>query len=264
MTQANNASCVEFISELYTRDINYRELANDGSTLVTEKGKVNGVTFALRASTSNSISFQMGGSVDAGSLEYDGNTQFGVPLSTDTDYVNKKLTFLVFYQKATGLGELGIHLGIERPFWLRSIQETQFSTAVDVEYRWWQGIIGCNLEKEFDRFWSMAIEYHYSTNDLGFSDAFGAADISLGNLNGEPSVGTTKVKLNRLQDHALNVALIKKFSSSWRGGINVTRQWRYWLASDTGVVNGPVKLTLREPESKMRSWSLALELRRTW
>ncbi|HEY7772293.1 MAG TPA: hypothetical protein VIC26_03875 [Marinagarivorans sp.] len=264
MCQSIYAQCGELISKVYTKSIHYRELNDDGSALIQEQGRVNGVSLAYKWSVARPFSVALSGSLDSGLLDYDGKTQIGVPLSTTTQYKHQKISVLAAYDNATAFGAFGLYTGIERPFWQRSIQATQLSAAIDVDYEWWQGKLGGYIKNELAKTWSLLVKYDYSTNDVGFLQSEGRAKITLHHAGGQQESASAWAKLNRLDSHTLGIALDKKFSNVWQGGISIERQWDHWQPSDVGVLSGVVPLKLREPESKIQAWYFALRLRKMW
>lgn len=132
---------------------NYQETARDGATLNTEKGWLPG--FYLSASRLLPGDFQLAVIVSRakGTVDYEGATQAGYALSTDTTE-----TFtLVGAELATPLPNVlpksfsGI-VGLGYTRWNRKIQPTRYSSHLYEHYRWYEfsgGLRHCSTPEVF-------------------------------------------------------------------------------------------------------------------
>ena len=119
---------------------NYDEFDDNKVTLDTEIGFIPGFSFNIQ---DNHNSF--GGHIFTGEVEYDGQTQAGVPVITDTDE-----SLYYFYFRHDFLTDNTSHnffVGLNYQLWERFIQSTAGVSSLYEEYRWWHLEAGFKLEK---------------------------------------------------------------------------------------------------------------------
>jgi hypothetical protein len=109
---------------------------NDGSTLLEESGPIFGIGVSAKGTVYKSITLKGRGEFFGGSVDYDGQTQVGTPVRTDTDYVGFKIEvdggwkFLVKEKSS-----LEPFLGLGARKWNRDIKGTNFASGVEEDWR---------------------------------------------------------------------------------------------------------------------------------
>ncbi|MDC0661292.1 hypothetical protein [Marinobacter sp. SS21] len=124
----------------------FREESPSGATLNQEQGDLPGVYLNWHRDLGRRFWLELDAGYNRGQVQYDGQTQAGVPLTTSTRQR------LIHYD-----GRLGVHLESPtltwRPYlmaryqrWDRSIQSSGLSLQLDEFYRWWEigaGVAAC-------------------------------------------------------------------------------------------------------------------------
>lgn len=158
----------------------YREESDAGSILNEESGDIPGVYLAWRNQIDR-LWLELEGHYAKGSVDYEGGTQSGRPLSTETDQR------LVQYRLRAG-GSLPINNLDVAPYgmvahqrWDRFIKPTSSTLGLREDYRWWEagaGVRACGtawqerigalcLSAEAFRTFNGGIEVHLESVQLG-------------------------------------------------------------------------------------------------
>ncbi len=170
----------------------WKEYDDNGSRLLRESGPLFGVGASFKSvAPGGPAAFTARGEFYGGITDYDGQTQSGTPVTTETEYVGYKVEGTLGLRLFSA-GELRFEpfAGLGYRWWLRDIQDT--ANSVGYEERWWSiyGRIGIRGDRAFsprERFFATAgvILPFYSENKADLS-AFGFGDISL-EPEGSPS-----------------------------------------------------------------------------
>lgn len=122
-----------FIAESFT----WKEFL-DGSRLLKESGPLYGLAFTAKGGgdISKPLTFRFKGEGFLGTVDYDGQTQAGTPVTTDTDYIGFKTELDGGWKFFVGENGSSFEpfIGLGGRWWKRDIQST--SSAIGVEENW--------------------------------------------------------------------------------------------------------------------------------
>ncbi len=118
---------------LQVHSFTWKEFTN-GSELLEESGPIYALG-GLATLENNSLTFRGRGEFFAGSITYDGQTQAGTPVETDTDYVGIKLEGDAGWKKRfEDKASIEPFAGIGFRVWNRDIQSTDNATGVEEKW----------------------------------------------------------------------------------------------------------------------------------
>ena len=106
-----------------------------GSQLLKESGPIYGIGLSVKGDIFKSLTLKTRGELFMGSVDYDGQTQAGTPVETDTDYKGLKIEVdggRKIIEKEESSFEPFVGLGVRR--WTRDIQST--GSAIGYEETW--------------------------------------------------------------------------------------------------------------------------------
>ena len=116
--------------------VTWKEFSDTGTQILKETGELYGLGIAGKTDRLNAWTFMGKFELFGGSLDYDGQTQGGIPAQTDTDYFGLKLEGTIGWnfpvsEKASiePFGGLGVR------YWSRDLQSTP--TGIGYEELWW-------------------------------------------------------------------------------------------------------------------------------
>lgn len=112
--------------DLYLKAESFKwEELDNGSKLLEESGMIYGVGSLIRSDNRNAFNFKFKGELFGGSVDYDGQTQEGTPVKTDTDYFGFKLEGDSGYRfMIAEKSSLEPFVGLGLRWWKRDIQST--------------------------------------------------------------------------------------------------------------------------------------------
>ena len=114
----------------------WKEYSDSDSQLLKESGPIYGLGGSAKSNITESLTLKFKGELFLGSIDYDGQTQAGTPVKTDTDYFGFKIEgdtgwkFMVAEKSS-----LEPFAGLGYRWWLRDIQST--GNAIGYEETWW-------------------------------------------------------------------------------------------------------------------------------
>lgn len=115
------------------QDFRWREFGDDGARLLQEKGwrySIGGAYDNFRREGPGLL-YSVGGKLYLGVVDYDGQTQSGIPATADVNYFGLNLEALAGYRFGQRLG-LDIFGGIGLDDWLRSLNDARTNTGLPV------------------------------------------------------------------------------------------------------------------------------------
>lgn len=223
-----------------------RERDNDGATLNRESGWLPALSANLWWPLSDRWSLRFAGEVARGSVDYDGQTQLGVPFRSTTDIDLYRAGAALHYCTA-GCWQR-FHLGIEGYLRQRDIQGQGGVSSLYEEYRWGETSLGVSqaLQRQSPQRWRLRAELFYLYDaqlevDLRFAD-YGRPVIALPDSHG----------------YRLAVA----FRASSTAPV-VSLGYEHLRIDESGVVvaTSPAGgLAVSEPASEAEHWRLAVTL----
>ncbi|SFM36413.1 hypothetical protein SAMN04487963_2246 [Marinobacter zhejiangensis] len=229
----------------------YQEESDSGQVLNKETGDIPGVFIAWTPTLGSHAWGRLEAGYASHSVEYDGQTQAGVPLTTQTHQR------LIHYEARFGGewrgGELGLrpYLAARYQRWDREIQPTGFSLGLNEDYRWWElggGIAACTSSLS----WASDL-----CLDLGvFRTTRGEVEVALGNDPDnypvlEQGDGTGYRVQLQWSPQALPRLLVSLYHAAWD-----------FERSNTELVRvGFAQLRIREPASESSRQGVRVALR---
>ena len=128
----------------------WKEFQN-GDQLLKESGPIFGIGAAAKWTVVNQLTLKLNGEFFIGSIDYDGQTQSGIPVETDTDYDG-----FIFQGDMGWEFVIGENLSIE-PFagygvrrWDRDIQSTNIATGYKEEWTSYYARLGVRGEHAYN------------------------------------------------------------------------------------------------------------------
>ncbi|MBN2539580.1 MAG: autotransporter domain-containing protein [Deltaproteobacteria bacterium] len=133
----------------------WKEYSDGGSQLLKESGPISTLGVSIKSDFANSLTLKAKGELFMGSIDYDGQTQAGTPVNTDTDYSGFKIEadigkiFMVAEKSS-----LEPFAGLGWKSWLRDLKST--SNAFGYEETW--SIVYAQLGVRGDRVFSKQLK----------------------------------------------------------------------------------------------------------
>ena len=120
---------------LKVESFTWKEFNDNGTQLLKESGPIYGIGFSGKSDTAKALTFKSKGEIFGGSIDYDGQTQAGDPVKTDTNYFGMKVEGDLGWKfMAAEKSSLEPFAGLGWRWWRRDIQSTD--TAIGVEELW--------------------------------------------------------------------------------------------------------------------------------
>jgi len=212
----------------------YEEFGLDNSTLNKEIGFLPGISITLLQQQHS-----LGAHIFSGEVEYDGQTQSGVPHSTDTDE-----SLYYFFYRYDFLTEQSTHnyfVSLNYNFWERFIQANNNVGSLYEEYSWWHLEAGLHaykaLKNQQKLNYELAIFQTFNGEILVDLDSFnyGKPVLDLGDKLGIRGLIAYDL-------HTDNAALI-------RMGLEY-KFWGFGRSNTKNVSDGTTTISVTEPESE--------------
>jgi len=226
----------------------YEEFNSSDQSLNQEEGVLPGLTFFGRYSN-NHLLHQFSATILGGDVDYDGQTQIGLPYQTTT---RTHLYNLSYRLEADVLPEhLTAYFSANWDYWSRSIQPSGAVIGLDETYRWPSLALGLKLPLMSSGKHAVYVSSAYLrilkgkfTVDLS-ALGFGEPELDLGTGNGFESTLSYTLKL--LHDRKVGIDFYY-------------RQWRFAESNPKTINNGTNTLTFLEPRSKSKRLGLTFWL----
>lgn len=212
---------------------NYEEFDDNKVTLDTEIGFIPGFSFNIQEKQ-NSI----GVHIFSGEVEYDGQTQSGIPVITDTD---ESLYYFYFRHDIQNNNKShNFFIGVNYNIWERFIQGTPGVSSLYEEYKWWHIEAGLTLERSLINNTKFKLELAGLRNFNGTmlvdldSFGYGSPTLNLGDKFGLRSL--------------LSVDLKTDVYSTMSVGVEY-KYWGFGKSNTETLSNGIDTISILEPES---------------
>ena len=125
-------------SDIYLtiENFEWKEFNASGSQLLKESGPIYGIGISTRSENANFITTKLKGELFSGSIDYDGQTQAGTSVKTDTDYYGFKIEGDIGKRYIVSeKSSLEPFAGLGYRWWSRDLITT--SAAIGYEERWY-------------------------------------------------------------------------------------------------------------------------------
>ena len=206
LVAAANVEAVASESTIYFKIENFtwKEFDDSGSQLLEESGPIYGIGFSASSEYANSLTAIFKVELFNGSIDYDGQTQAGTPVKTDTDYQGFKLegdigNKFIKAEKSS----LEAFAGLGYRWWLRDIKST--SDAIGYEEEWWSiyarlGIRGEHIfSDQLKAFFETGAKLPMKTENEADLAVFGLGKVTLEPENEPSAFAEIGLKWNRLK-----------------------------------------------------------------
>lgn len=229
---------------------NYEEIGGDNNKLLTEKGKLWGVFSQVSHQFENQIKVDFLYSGSKGDTDYDGATQTGTPLQSETeqDFQQLKLSFQYpFHYRQFSISP---YISYANWQWDREIQATDITLSLGLEYEWDETAVGIRVGHPLP--WGgLSFLWQRLKNDNGSA----VVDLSAASL-GKPSLNLGDQYGNKfVVEHSFSG------SSNWTFSQNLFYSKQGFTASEpTRILQGSRIIRLQEPQSETEQFGLGLAL----
>ena len=211
----------------------YEEFDLNNNTLDTESGFIPGVSLSIHLDQSS-----LGAHLFTGKVDYDGQTQSGVPHKTDTD--ESLYYFFYRYDFLNINNDYNFFVSTNYQFWERLIKANNGVGSLYEEYSWWHVEAGFKINKTLS-----------NHNVLKFELA------SLRTFNGDITidlndVGFGEANLDLGDKFGLRGLLSLDLNTDYHSNINIGIEYKYWGfgRSNTEILSdGLSNISITEPES---------------
>lgn len=234
-------------------DMTYKEFDDSGVLLDREDGVIPG--FVLRhKSKKNNIFTDLSYSYHSSDVEYDGQTQSGIPAKTRSDAHIYEFQFKIGKELDNkNQNTFDIYAGLGYRFWQRNIRSTFIASGIYEEYDWSYYILGTRIPLfgTYRNNLTMDIQYTAMIDADIFVELsdFGADDLSLA-LGKEDGY---RLSLPwRIQNSNRSIWIIEPYYESWDIGKSEIKPI---------TINGiPTNFIIWEPRSETRNVGINIQL----
>jgi hypothetical protein len=248
--EATDATSIEIGMELKRFD--YREFDQQDKQLLREYGVIPGIRIGTEHESPSYTTRFILQRFDR-DVDYDGHTQSGNPLSTQSKEIITNFE-LSIHPKLQPVNDFqpGLALGVGYREWNRGIQPTATTTSLHEIYRWGYWLMGMNMQWRTNRQWTLGI------NAEALQPFNPHIEVHV------PGYDATTLHLNSKQAYRLSlpIGLQAPNKLSWR----ITPYWQTWHMgrSDSRPlrINSNLSgLAITEPESKTNIWGISISTR---
>jgi hypothetical protein len=159
--------------------VNYREFSEQGRELNQETGVLPGLSLWHEGSR-DSWFWRLSAGFHLGKVTYDGETQGGTPLKSDTDTGFIALSGRLGHWLGTPGTGTGLYLHLARQQWDRDILSTDISQGIYEQYRWTE--LGAGIKHVFAK--PGSTHWGHALSVTGFATTQGDIFVQLSGLRG--------------------------------------------------------------------------------
>jgi len=226
----------------------YTEFSTSNETLDNELGWLPGIELKLNQQITNAWQFSLSSEYYQGNVDYTGQTQTGIPHTTNTD--------TQFFRLAGNIErniyeQLNVFAGVQFHQWNRDIKDNNNVSGVDETYKWQEYAIGLNTDFSF-----------YKNHIFNVSAAYllirnGTIDVDLSRIN----FGSTTLNLGD--------ATGSRFTLSWSqintnqinyGASLFIEAWEFGRSNTAATQGGARSAFVTEPRSETINIGLKLNV----
>lgn len=132
----SHAEGVDFVLGAEIGSFDYKERDNNGKVLNKESGNMPGIFLGAETASKEGLWGQAAASFHKATVDYEGMTQAGSPLATDTDESFYSGRLRLFYALQGSHLHYSPFIGLGYTVWDRSIQATERTLPLNEQYRW--------------------------------------------------------------------------------------------------------------------------------
>ena len=181
-------------------------------------------------------------------MDYDGQTQQGVPHTTDSDAtlfrVGARLDRLIYR-------DIRLFVGAQTHQWKRDIKDKNNISGIDETYEWYEYSLGLNTDFVITKKDRIKLEASY----LLIRNATVFVDLSRVDL------GTTTLDLGDGTGARLNLSWLHQYKSDFNLGLGFFIEgWNFGRSNTRQLENGTSIIFVTEPRSETRNIGLKLNI----
>jgi len=226
----------------------YTEFSTTDTTLNTETGWLPGLEADLSYAISPDWSVAINTSYYQGTVDYDGQTQQGVPHTTDTDTnlfrLGARLDRLIYK-------DIRLFVGAQSHQWKRDIKDKNNISGIDETYEWYEYSLGLNTDFVITKKDRINLEASY----LLVRNATVFVDLSRVDL------GTTTLDLGDGTGGRLNLSWLHQYRSDFNLGLGLFFEgWQFGRSNTRQLENGTSIIFVTEPRSETRNTGLKFNI----
>lgn len=237
----SQAEGVDFMLGVEASTFDYKEKDSDGNTLNKESGALPGLFLGVENPSKEGFWAQGILSFYGATVDYEGRTQSGSPLATDTNESFLSGRMRLFYTLPGMLLRYSPFLGLGYTEWGRSIQPTETTLRLNEEYRWFEPEVGLVVRPVAER-WTFIFarfsvyQVHSGRVMIDLDQlGFGEPELNLGQKTGRRlSVGAT---WKARQQFYLRASLFMDY-------------YQFGASESATIQSGTRIISIREPASK--------------
>ncbi len=226
----------------------YTEFSTTDQVLNTETGWLPGLKARLRYVITPNWSASINTSHYQGTVDYDGQTQQGVPHTTDSDATlfrfGARLDRLIYR-------DIRLFAGAQTHQWKRDIKDKNNISGIDETYEWYEYALGLNTDFVITKKDRINLEISYFL----VRDATVFVDLSRVDL------GTTTLDLGDGTGARLNLSWLHQYKSDFNLGLGFFIEgWNFGRSNTRQLENGTSIIFVTEPRSETRNIGLKLNI----
>ncbi len=232
-------------------NFDYEEFDESGNSFNTEKGIIPGTFIYISSSGKSSrLTNSVGVELYGGQVNYDGQTQSGIPLTTDTN----ETIYRLFYKLDWSPENYGVSTYGKATWqqWGRDILSNRLTSGLFERYQWWAFELGFSLPLHKDNKNTWLFEFGITRTSNGTiqidldRQGFGRPKLDLGNGSG------------------FTAALHYQFTMSAQSEIGFElrhQRWTFGRSNTKRISNGSILLDITEPRSISQHSSASITYR---
>lgn len=234
---ASVSSNADVLSLMALPDYSTFHLKENGRLEVDERGKVNGATLAIAYEKENTLSMALSSKHQQGETDYQGFTQFGMPINTTVRYQFDEWSLAGAWQLNNQFSFTGALSDIE---WQRNIQPSGRVLGLEETYQWQTLAFGVEIR------WFLAKEVVFSVQGSALHIFNGTMTFNYPNYAGNP------IKLIGINGRGDEVSLeYEKCMQNHCWSLNAGRQSYHLQSSDLQTIEiNERRLEIIEPPTE--------------
>ena len=226
----------------------YTEFSTTDQVLNTETGWLPGLDADLSYAITPDWSVAINSSYYQGTVDYDGQTQQGVPHTTDSDAtlfrLGARLDRIIYK-------DVRLFVGAQTHQWKRDIKDKNNISGIDETYEWYEYSLGLNTDFIITKKDRIKLEARY----LLIRNATVFVDLSRVDL------GTTTLDLGDGAGARLNLSWLHQYKSDFNLGLGFFFEgWNFGRSNTRQLENGTSIIFVTEPRSETRNIGLKLNI----
>lgn len=247
-TSAVNSETSFSIQPLLHR-FDYTEFGTTGQQLDRETGWIPGIKFQINTKLGNTLKATFESSIIGGTVDYNGQTQSGIPVITITDTKITSHGVRLAVPFSTGLELFGSSRYTQ---WERDIKDNISVSGFFEEYTWWELSVG--LKSEIWRKNNQRLHLEFGLLRIKQPEIF----VDLTKFNW----GSTTLQIGEEYGGRFQLEWSRPNGNAWSLGVNAYLEfWDFGRSNTKNTTGGFPNVGVTEPRSETRNVGLQLSLK---